>query len=70
METKKPIAILGAGLAGLTAANFLKQKNVPFVLSRQELRLQGSLQVLKMPMDLVTTLVRISLRIAWQMLLE
>ena len=32
MEVKKPVAILGAGLAGLTAANFLKQKNIPFVL--------------------------------------
>jgi protoporphyrinogen oxidase len=32
MEEKKPIAILGAGMAGLTAANFLKQNNVPFVL--------------------------------------
>src|SRR3954471_9321977 len=32
MQSKKPIAILGAGLAGLTAANFLKQKNIPFLL--------------------------------------
>ena len=32
METMKPIAILSAGIAGLTAANFLKRNNVPFVL--------------------------------------
>jgi oxygen-dependent protoporphyrinogen oxidase len=32
METKKPIAILGAGMAGLTAANFLKQNKKHFVL--------------------------------------
>jgi len=32
MEANKPIAILGAGMAGLTAANFLRQNNVPFVL--------------------------------------
>ncbi len=29
---KKPIAIIGAGLAGLTAANYLAEKNVPFTL--------------------------------------
>ncbi len=32
MNTGKPIAIIGAGIAGLTAANFLRQNNVPFVL--------------------------------------
>ncbi|MFI5185134.1 MAG: protoporphyrinogen/coproporphyrinogen oxidase [Chitinophagales bacterium] len=32
METRKPIAILGAGMAGLTAANFLRQNEVPFIL--------------------------------------
>ena len=32
MKQKKPIAILGAGIAGLTAANFLRQNNVPFIL--------------------------------------
>ncbi|MEP6947703.1 MAG: FAD-dependent oxidoreductase [Ginsengibacter sp.] len=32
METTKPIAIIGAGIAGLTAANYLKEKNVPFIL--------------------------------------
>src|SRR5215467_7887116 len=32
MQNRKPIAILGAGMAGLTAANFLRQNNVPFVL--------------------------------------
>src|ERR1017187_4187297 len=32
MVTKKPIAIVGAGMAGLTAANYLKQNNIPFIL--------------------------------------
>jgi oxygen-dependent protoporphyrinogen oxidase len=31
-KTQKPVVILGAGLAGLTAANYLKSKNVPVVL--------------------------------------
>ncbi len=32
MTTKKPIAIIGAGIAGLTAANYLREKNEPFIL--------------------------------------
>ncbi|MEP7141447.1 MAG: FAD-dependent oxidoreductase [Ferruginibacter sp.] len=32
MKTKKPIAIIGAGVAGLTAADFLRKNNIPFVL--------------------------------------
>src|SRR4029078_3275760 len=32
MKTKKPIAILGAGIAGLTATNFLQRRTVPFLL--------------------------------------
>lgn len=32
MKSDKPIAIIGAGIAGLTAADYLKRNNVPFVL--------------------------------------
>lgn len=32
MKDEKPIVIIGAGLAGLTAANYLHRQNVPFVL--------------------------------------
>ena len=32
MNTEKPIVIIGAGIAGLTAANFLRQKNIRFIL--------------------------------------
>ncbi len=41
METKKPIAIIGAGIAGLTAANFLRQTNVPFILYEAGSKIAG-----------------------------
>lgn len=37
----KPVAIIGGGIAGLTAANFLKQKNVPFILFEAGDRIAG-----------------------------
>jgi len=36
-----PIAILGAGIAGLTAADFLKRNNVPFVLYEAGKKIAG-----------------------------
>ena len=41
METKKPIAIIGAGIAGLTAANFLKENKVPFILYEASNKIAG-----------------------------
>ena len=41
MNTKKPIAIIGAGMAGLTAADFLHQKGVPFVLYEAGKKIAG-----------------------------
>lgn len=38
---KKPIAIIGAGIAGLTAANYLHQQNVPFVLYEAGKKIAG-----------------------------
>lgn len=32
MTTNKPVAIIGAGMAGLTAANFLRSHGVPIAL--------------------------------------
>ncbi len=41
MKNEKPIAIIGAGLAGLTAANFLHEKRVPFVLFEAGKKIAG-----------------------------
>ena len=41
MNTEKPIAIIGAGLAGLTAANYLHSRNVPFVLYEAGKKIAG-----------------------------
>ncbi len=41
MKTEKPIAIIGAGLAGLTAANYLHHQNVPFVLYEAGKKIAG-----------------------------
>jgi protoporphyrinogen oxidase len=37
----KPIAIIGGGIAGLTAANLLKQKNIPFILFEAGSKIAG-----------------------------
>lgn len=41
MKPKKKIAIIGGGLAGLTAANYLKEKGVPFTLYEASPHLAG-----------------------------
>ncbi len=41
MKNEKPIAIIGAGLAGLTAANYLHRKNIPFVLFEAGKKIAG-----------------------------
>lgn len=38
---KKPIAIIGAGIAGLTAANYLHQKKIPFILFEAGKKIAG-----------------------------
>src|SRR6185503_13329505 len=41
MEARQPIAIIGAGIAGLTAANYLRRSNVPFVLYEAGKKIAG-----------------------------
>ncbi len=41
MKNEKPIAIIGAGLAGLTAADFLHSENVPFILFEAGKKIAG-----------------------------
>ena len=41
MSNEKPIAIIGAGIAGLTAAEYLNSKNVPFILFEAGKKIAG-----------------------------
>lgn len=41
VSNKNPIAIIGAGIAGLTAARFLRQNDVPFVLYEAGKKIAG-----------------------------
>ena len=41
MRMKKPIAIIGGGVAGLTAANFLKKQGIPFILFESGKKIAG-----------------------------
>jgi protoporphyrinogen oxidase len=41
MKNEKPIAIIGAGIAGLTAADYLNRKGVPFVLFEAGKKIAG-----------------------------
>jgi oxygen-dependent protoporphyrinogen oxidase len=43
-KTQKPVVILGAGLAGLTAANYLKSKNIPVILYESGDKIAGLAQ--------------------------
>lgn len=47
MKSKKPIAILGAGMAGLTAANFLRKRDVPVVLFEAGNKIAGMASTFK-----------------------
>jgi protoporphyrinogen oxidase len=40
-KTQKPVAIVGAGLAGLTAADYLRERVVPFVLFEAGKKIAG-----------------------------
>jgi len=41
MKNEKPIAIIGAGIAGLTAADYLNSKNAPFILFEAGKKIAG-----------------------------
>lgn len=41
MKSEKPIAVIGAGIAGLTAANYLHRRRVPFILYEAGSKIAG-----------------------------
>lgn len=43
-ETKKPVAVIGAGLAGLTAARYLRQQGIPILLFEAGKKISGLAQ--------------------------
>ena len=44
MTSNKPVAIIGAGIAGLTAANFLRRRGVPITLYEAGPKIAGLAQ--------------------------
>ena len=68
MSTSAPIAVIGAGLAGLTAAVTLKRSGVPFVLYESGPQIAGLRAAFAMTKVSATISALISLPIVWRRL--